>query len=238
MMQEMKATLYMLYANYKLSLLSFWAILLGILTILLLSTYLIGASKSEFTLSAPMYFYTPIVAAMVITGVLPFMIKHGVTRFPLFLSLGLFLLVVSVLNAIFVQVIHKGLELFLNMENKVVQLKSGESTFSLNHIGDMLAHKHFLTEMTIDISVSMLLSMLVFLIAIIFYRYGKMIASSMLAIVGILFVLDMTNQGAVYQFFEYVVTHFNFNYFYYIFGVSILVYLFSYLFLYNITLKK
>ena len=238
MIQEIKGTMHMIYTNYKISLLTFWAILIGIVILSVGSTYLLQSSMTEFTLSAPMYFYTPIVAGIVVTGVMPFMIKLGVTRFPIFLSLGTFLLIASILNAVVIQLIQAILKMFFDMNGRALVLRNGSSEFTINHIADLLPNSTFATEIIIDISITMLLSMVVFFISLIFYRYGKLIGFSFMGLIGVLFVFDMSNEGAVFQLLEYIVLHFEFSYFYYMFGLSIIVYLVSYIFMHRMTIKK
>src|SRR5699024_1462273 len=160
----------MIYTNYKISLLTFWAILIGIVILSVGSTYLLQSSMTEFTLSAPMYFYTPIVAGMVVTGVMPLMINIVFTIFPNILSLCTLLLSYSILKAVVIQMIQEILKMFFDMNSRALVLRNGSSEFTINHIADLLPNSTFATEIIIDISITMLLSMVVFFISLIFYR--------------------------------------------------------------------
>src|SRR5699024_12311248 len=92
---------------------------------------------------------------MAVIGFMTFMIKLVVSRFPIFLSLGTFLLIASILNAVVIQLIQAILKMFFDMNGRALVLRNGSSEFTINHIADLLPNSTFATEIIIDISITM-----------------------------------------------------------------------------------
>lgn len=239
MTKELKGSLYMIYSNYFYSLLTFWAVLIGIVGISILFAYIYPGSESNFTLSAPSYFYGPIVGAMIVTGIIPYLIKLGVTRFSLFVSIGIFGVLATILNSVVVQVIQKILTLiFKETENGHLLLANGESTLFLNHIAEGLAVDTWWTRIVIDTSLAFFFLAIAFFISLIFYRYGKLGGFIFLAVIAAIMIYGMSSGGFLYQIFEGIFTSFSFNYFYYLYGMGIAVYGLSYVILHRLTIKQ
>ncbi|HLR43374.1 MAG TPA: hypothetical protein VK067_09070 [Pseudogracilibacillus sp.] len=239
MAKELKGSLYMIYSNYFYSLLTFWAVLVGIVGISIVFAYIYPGSESYFTLSAPSYFYGPIVGAMLVTGIVPYLIKLGVTRFSLFVSIGIFGLVVTIVNSLVVQVIQKILTLiFKETGSGHLLLANGESTLVLNHIAEGLAVDTWWTRIVIDTSLAFFFLAIAFFIALIFYRYGKLGGFLFLAAIAAVMIFGMSSGGFLYQLFERIFTTFSFHYFYYLFGIGIVIYGLSYLILHGLTIKQ
>lgn len=238
MVKELKGSLYMIYSNYFYSLLTFWAVLIGIIGISILFAYIYPGSESYFTLSAPSYFYGPIVGAMVVTGILPYLIKLGVTRFSLFLSIGIFGILVTIVNSVVIQVIQQILSMiFKQTTNGHLILAKGESTLVLNHIAEGFPVDTWWTRIVIDTSVAFLFLAIAFFIALLFYRYGKLGGFLFLAAIAAIIIFGMSNGGFLFQLFEYIFTNFTFHYFYYVYGLGIVIYGLSYLILHRLTIE-
>lgn len=239
MAKELKGSLYMIYSNYFYSLLTFWAILIGIVGITIVFAYIYPGSESYFTLSAPGYFYGPIVGVMLVTGVMPYLIKLGVTRFSLFVSIGIFGVLVTIVNSVVVQVIQKILSiLFKQTANGHLLLVNGESTLFLNHIAEGLAIDTWWTRIVIDTSLAFFFLAIAFFIALMFYRYGKLGGFIFLAVIAAIVIYGMSSGGFLFQLFEHIFTTFSFNYFYYLYGLGIAVYGLSYIILHRLTIKQ
>lgn len=239
MAKELKGSLYMIYSNYFYSLLTFWAVLIGIVGISIVFAYIYPGSESYFTLSAPSYFYGPIVGAMLVTGIMPYLIKLGVTRFSLFVSIGIFGGVVTIANSIVIQVIQKILTLiFKETASGHLLLAKGESTLVLNHIAEAFPVDTWWTRIVIDTSLAFLFLAIAFFIALIFYRYGKLGGFLFLAAIAAIMIFGMSSGGFLYQILERIFTTFSFHYFYYLFGIGIVIYGLSYVILHRLTIKQ
>jgi len=239
MAKELKGSLYMIYSNYFYSLITFWSVLIGIVGISIVFAYIYPGSESYFTISAPSYFYGPIIGVMIVTGVLPYLIKLGVTRFSLFLAIGIFGVIVTIVNSVVIQGIQKILSLiFKQTENGQLLLANGESTLILNHIGESFTVDAWWTRIVIDTSLAFLFLAIAFFIALIFYRYGKLGGFLFLAAIAAIMIFGMSNGGFLYQILERIFTTFSFHYFYYLYGIGIVIYGLSYIILHRLTIKQ
>lgn len=238
MAKELKASLYMIYSNYFYSLLTFWAILVGIIGISIAFAYINPGSESFFTLSAPLYFYGPIVGAMIVTSIIPYLIKLGVTRFSSFLAIGIFGFLVTIVNSFVVQVILQVLRLLFTEEKTGRFIFGQESMLEINHLGETLTDNLWWTQMVIDSTLAFFFLSLAFFISLIFYRFGKLGGFLFLAVIGAIFIYGMSNEGFLFRFFEAIFTSFSFHYFYYLFGIGLGIFGLSYLILHRLTIKQ
>lgn len=233
MMRQVKGLLYYFINDIRYSLLIFWTILLSIVVVTeVITLYLINVDEAFMTLSltGPIYVYCFILGFVTVKEGIPFSLKLGATRKNIFISTGIFFLLLSFLKAIAVRL----LAFIITFINGQIGIDKGK--FTLLHLAQFLDDTWY-NRFIIDVSIMFFGLALMFLIGLLFYRYGLAGGGSVIGIVLIL-VLTGFAQGSLVEFFINLAQSFDMMVFYKLFGIGIIFYLLSMLFLKNITIVK
>lgn len=237
MSNQIKGTLYFLYANNRFSLIVFWSILMGIVVLSIGSTFIFADSKTTFSLTAPIYAYGAIIGYLYVKGVIPYIIKLGATRTNIFISIGLFSFLITFFNSFMANTIYSFISFFYgDRVAGILTISENENSFTLNHIADVLPINNWITRVTIDTSISLFLLVVMFIIALIFHRFGLVGGFVFLAACLFTFFYGMSN-GWLLDFFINIFSNFQFVFFYQLFAVSLFLFAISYLLVRRMTIK-
>lgn len=238
MITELKGSLYYLYSNLRYSLIVFWAVLMAVLAFSVISAILIEDSQVSFNLPVPMYLFAAIFGFWMVKNTIPYLIKMGGTRKTIFLAIGIFGVSLSLLNAILANVISK-IIMFVDQKGMLngglTVTENGEEQF-FNHISQLIGYDGLISRIYIDTSISFMLFSCLFIGGLIFYKFG-IIGSTIVSAVLFLVILYAGNVGWLGSFANYLFENFSIVFFYQLFGVGVVVYLISFLFLRRLTLR-
>ena len=231
MKRQIKGLLYTYITDAKHSLSIFWTILLSTLFITLMIAYFLpnaDNTKMYFVLSFPIYIYCSIFGFIAVKESIPFSIKVGATRKNIFLSIGIFFIILAFLKAVLTSTLQTILE--------TITETFGIKTYQLMHPAELLSNT-WLTRVIIDASVMFFLLSIMFLIGLVFYRYGLLGGGSGVGIFVIILLLGFA-QGWLTDFFMNLYQSFDLTFFYEVLLVGIVLYGITWFMLRKITTVK
>ncbi|SFB16707.1 hypothetical protein SAMN04488072_108175 [Lentibacillus halodurans] len=231
--RQIKGLLYFFGADIRHSLTIFWTILLGILVVSLAFTYFLSGIDDDdalFTLSltGPMYVYCAILGFLTVKESVPFSIKMGATRKNLFVSVGIFFLALSFAMSVAASILQELVMSLLNV--------SGIDLFMFLHPAYFLDDTWY-TRILIDMSIMFFFLSVMFIIGLIFYKYGLAGGGSFLGVLLIVCLIGIA-QGWLIDFLFELVADIDLGFFYQLFGIGVVIYAISFLFLRRITTVK
>lgn len=235
MQKQLKGSLYYLYANSRFSLIVFWVILISLLLVTLIIDLFSNDSTIVFQLSSPTYIFAAIMGYWIVKNTIPYIVKLGGTRASIFVAVGIYAFLLAVFNATIANTLNKVVTFLFGEENMegVVYSEDG-STMTFNHLADFLTDSTWVSNFIIDISISFFMLVVMFLMGLIFYRYGLVGGISFLAVGAIIFIIGMS-KGWLVDFFINIFTTFSIELFYQLFVVAIIIYALSFLLLRRLT---
>ncbi|QKY68253.1 hypothetical protein [Lentibacillus sp. CBA3610] len=231
--RQMKGLLYFYGSDLRYSLMIFWTILLAILAVSLAFAYFLeglndGDTFFTFSLTGPMYVFCAIVGFLSVKDSVPFAIKMGATRKNLFISLGIFFLILSMALALAATMLQ---ELVLALLNA-----TGIDLFYFLHPAYFVDDTWY-TRILIDTSVMFFFFAVMFIIGLMFYKYGLAGGGSFLGALVVVGLLGIA-QGWIIDFVTDLVAGIDLEFFYQLLGIGLVIYALSYLFLRRITTVK
>lgn len=229
--KQIKGLLYFFITDIRHSVTIFYTILMSILVVILTIAYLlIGVEdgRMTFSLTAPMYIYCAILGFLTVKEFVPFSIKMGATRRNMFISLAISFLGLSVVMA----VVGSTLQQFVVFINT----KLGIDTFSFIHIA-YFTNDTWLSRIIIDISIMFFFLSVMFVIGLLFYKYGLAGGGSALGVIVVILLLGL-GQGWLPDLL--VETFRNIDNLFYIklLGVGVVIYAISMILLKRISVVK
>src|SRR5690625_5093916 len=114
MRRQIKGLLYFFITDIRYSLMVFWTILMSILLITWTIAYFLKDVEGGFmtlSLTGPMYVYCGIVGLLTVKENIPFSIKRGATRKNIFLTIGIYFLILSLMKSIIASTLQVIVEL-------------------------------------------------------------------------------------------------------------------------------
>lgn len=156
---------------------------------------------------------------------IPFSLKLGATRKNIFISLGLFFLGLSIAKAIFASIIQ-------SLTLKFTEITSIH-TFEFIHPASLLEDT-WLNRVIIDSSILFFLSVFMFIISLLFYKYGLAGGGSVTGIMVIALLVGIA-KGWIFDFFINLFSDINLLFFFQLFAISLLLFCLSFLLLRKIT---
>lgn len=188
----MKGLLYFNFTDVGYSMTIFWTILMSMLVVSLIVTYFMRNIEGSmtFTLTAPMYVYCAILGFLPVKESIPFSLKRGATRKNIIMSLGIFFLGISIIKS----TVGSTLQVIIDLLVK----KIGVDNFTFLHVS-YLTNDTWINRILIDITIMWFLFSFMFVLSLIFYRYGILIGG---AFIGLLLILILTGfaQGWLTEF--------------------------------------
>lgn len=230
MEKQIKGLLYFFLTDARYSIAIFWSINIGIIVLSLSISYFLVSVEGEFYLSAsiPMYIYCAIFGYITVKESIPFALKIGATRKSIFISIGLFFLILSGLKAVFMSIIHSTTLAFADAV--------GISNFLFIHPATLLGDT-WLNRLVVDASIMFLVFSMMFIIGLVFYRTG-LAGGGIVAGIIVLLLLFGIAEGWLFEFISDLIADVDLTLFVQMFGVGIVFYLLSFLFVRRITIIK
>ncbi|MFD1360726.1 hypothetical protein [Lentibacillus salinarum] len=233
MSRQIKGLLYFYGSDLRYSLMVFWMILLAILAVSLAFTYFLaglndGDTFFTFSLTGPMYVFCAIVGFLTVKDSMPFAIKMGATRKNLFVSTGIFFLILSFAMAIAATILQALVMALMNT--------TGIDLFTFLHPAYFVDDTWY-TRILIDTSIMFFLMAVLFIIGLLFYKYGLAGGGSFLGALLVISLLGIA-QGWLINFAIDVFTGIDLGFFYRLLGMAIVIYGISFVFLRRITTVK
>ncbi|GAB3042534.1 hypothetical protein [Virgibacillus ainsalahensis] len=231
--RQIKGLLYFFITEIRYSLMIFWTILLGILVVsLAIAYFLTGIDDEEvfftFSLTGPIYVYCAIRGFLAVKEWIPFSIKIGATRKNLFVGIGMFFFLMALLMAIAASVLQEIVGAFSSL--------IGIDLFYFLHFSYFMDDTWY-TRIVIDISIMIFLFTLMFIIGVLFHKYGMAVAGSVLGVIAIVLLVGIA-QGWIFDFIIELFTNVELTLFYQVLGIGIVIYCISFVFLRRITTVK
>lgn len=227
--RQLKGLLYFYIADAKHSLVIFWSILLGTLVISIVGAYLlfnVGEGQMAYALSIAIYIFCSIFGFISAKQGVPFSIKLGATRKNMFISMGIFFLGLAIVQAILASTIQA---IVLTGANKF-----GIDTFQFIHPAQLLTD-NWLTRVIIDTTVMFFLLSFMFLIGLLFYKYGLLGSGIVLGLMLVTLLFGLA-QGFLIDFMIDIAQSFSIVFFYEILLIAMVLYGISWLLLRKITI--
>ncbi|TQS70629.1 hypothetical protein DX933_17880 [Ornithinibacillus gellani] len=232
--RQIKGLLYFFVMDIRYSLMIFWTILISLLAVSLAISHFLesaiasGSGVFTFVLTGPIYVYCAIIGFLTVRDYIPYSLKLGATRKSIFVSIGIFFFGLafakSVAATIIQAAVEKGVDLF------------GMKYFIFLHPAQLLTDTWY-NRLIIDTSISFFFAVLLFLIGLIFYRFGLAGGGSALGIVGILLLIGLA-KGWVFDFAKHVFTTFDMVFFAQLFGVALVIYAVTFVLVRKISIFK
>lgn len=231
MNKQIKGLLYFYISDIRHNILIFWSILLLVLVVsIAFANYLIRFEDGQMAFGFPfaLYFYCLILGFLTVKESIPFAIKMGATRKNILISLGIFFLIVVVVKSVVASTIQELVLLFTDATNI--------NTFLFLHPAMML-EDNWLNRILIDICIMFFLLAFMFVIGLLFYRYGIAGGGIVAGILAVALLLGVA-KGWIYDFIVEVVSKLDMLFFYQMLGVGLLLFMFSFVFVRRITIEK
>lgn len=226
--RQLKGLLYFFSSNIRHSLLIFWTILMSILVVTLTISYFLLNVEGEmaFSLTAPMYVYCGIMGFLTVKEMIPFSIKMGATRKNLYVVIAIFFLLLSLFKAIAGTII----QVLVTSMNEAI----GLNNFDFLHLAQFIDDTWY-TRVVIDTAVMFFFLTLMFLLGLLFYRFGFAGAGSVLGILLVGLLLSIA-KGWAWDFITNIVESFGMTFFLQMTIMSIVFYVLSFFLVRRITI--
>ncbi|WP_233880365.1 hypothetical protein [Virgibacillus halodenitrificans] len=231
MKKQLKGLLYFYVSDFRYSMAIFWTILLSILVLTMAVAYFLLSIENgmmAFSLTAPIYIYCAILGFLSVKEAIPFSIKMGATRRNLFISFGIFFLSLSLLFSTIASILQEAVSYI----NSIV----GMDNFHFLHLAYFLEDTWY-SRIVIDTSIMFFLFSVMFMIGLLFYKYGLAGGGSVLGILMVMLLLGIA-KGWVFDFFKEIYATIDITYFLQLIGIAFVIYLLTYIFIRRITIWK
>ncbi|RDW17190.1 hypothetical protein [Oceanobacillus chungangensis] len=231
MVKQINGLLYFFITDIRYSLTIFWTILLSCLVaILTISYFLLGTGDTifYFGISVGIYIFAGISGFLMVKENVPSSLKLGATRKNIFISFGLFFFGLALAKAILANTLQSIIVKFVN----VTEIYSINFFHPAQLLGDT-----WLNRVVIDTSILFFSFSLLFVIGLLFYKYGLLGGGIVVGGLVVVLLLGLA-QGWIIDFVVELFTDIELTFFYQLLGVGIVVYCLSFLFLRRITTLK
>ncbi|SFE30570.1 hypothetical protein SAMN05216238_11281 [Lentibacillus persicus] len=231
--RQIKGLLYFYGSDLRYSLTIFWTILLSILVVSLAFTYFLAGLDNDvtlftFSLTGPMYVYCAILGFLTVKDSVPFLIKMSATRKNIFIGSGVFFLMLALAMSLAATGLQEIVMALMNA--------TGIDFFSFLHPSYFLNDTWY-TRVIADTAIMFFFLAVMFMIGLLFYKYGIAGGGSFLGVLLLIGLLGIA-QGWLIDFFIDVFTGIDLVFFYQLLGIGLVIYGISFLFLRRITTVK
>lgn len=196
MNNQIKGLLFYFYTHMKRAFLIFWSILLGILILSLVASYILKGQDGimTFAIALPMYFFSAIYGFTIVKKWLPYFLKVGATRRNIYIGIGLFFMGISASFALIAELVQQ-------LGNLIVRALEID-IFSFLHLS-MFFEDAWYVRLIIDFTIMLILCSFMFLLGLLFYKYGLLISGIVL---GSLFfgLIFSAFKGWILTFADYI----------------------------------
>lgn len=240
MLKDIKGVIYYLAVNVRYPFSIFWTILLSIFIISLLFSVINSSSNVLFQASIPIYIFCLVLGMWTVKNTIPYLLKMSVTRKLIYLSIGIYFLLIAVIQALLANLLIKIIELLgKTVISGDVTFYNGHEDFSFEfyHLSQFLQKDTFITQVTIDTIIAFAALSGMFFVGLIFYRYGLLGGFTFLGALFLIYILSIA-QGSFVDLMNYIFTNYSMTLYFQLFGLSIIVYLLSFTILRRVTITS
>lgn len=226
--RQIKGLLYFFIMDCKRQLMIFWSILIMTLSVSLIIAYLlvdVEDMRMIFGIPFALYIFCGIFGFITVKQGIPFAIKMGATRKSIFASVGLFFIGLSIAKAIAASTLQTLFEYVLK--------GFSIDTYMFVHPAELIANT-WITRVIIDATIMFLILSTMFLLGLVFYKYG-LLGGGLLSGFVVIYLLLGVAKGWVTDFFIDVYQTLSLVFFYETFLVGIVLYMLSWALLRKIT---
>ncbi len=179
MVKQIKGLLYFYRTDLTFSIFVFWCILLSMLVASVSIMYIFPSIEvMSFSFTAPIYVYCAIIGFLMARHTVAFGIKLGATRKNIYVSIAIFFIGLALVKSTVASLIQAAVSTFFIRD---------DMNFIFAH-PMMLFEDTLLNRIYTDFFIIVFLTSLTYLISLLFYKYGLLVAGFIL---GMLFVLFM-----------------------------------------------
>ncbi|MCT2534405.1 hypothetical protein NC661_15170 [Aquibacillus koreensis] len=233
MIRQIKALLYFFVADFRFSFLIFWTILSATVVISLGATYYlqdVENSSMYLAISGAIYVYGAILGFITVRESLTFALKMGGTRKSYFVAVGAFFLGLSVVMAILDNLYHVIIMAFVN--------NVGLDIFTLIHPAMILGEANSIWyRFSIDVFVIFLLMSIFYFLGLVFHKYNLIGGYVVIGVVALVLFISSA-AGVLLDLLQELFVNPSFNHYVIAFVIGIVLYLTSWLLVYNIPAKS
>lgn len=201
--RQIKGLLYFYWTDIQFSLMVFWSILLAMLTVSVSMMFLFPSIDfMSFSFTAPIYVYCAIIGFLMAKHTIAYGIKLGGTRKNIYISMGIFFVLLALMKSTIAALIQGGVTKFVLQDD----------------MNFLFAHPMNLYEDTIlnriytDFFIIIFLTTLTFLISLSFHKFGLLVSGLIIGMVIVLLTYSLYSgelityimdafQNSIYLFF-------------------------------------
>lgn len=239
MTEQMKGTMYYLYANMRNSLMIFWTIILCILIVTSAIYFVMSTITLSIQISFSTYVYCAIMGSLMVKLTIPYAIKFGSTRKNLFMSIGIFFLLFSLLNSLIANVLNKMIAVFYGTEvsKGIIDIftTANEKSFMFFHFTQFFENDSWIMMVLVDAIIIFFLMVISYSINLVFYKYGLIGGFGFLGVIMLAMILFIAN-GMLVDFGTYIFENFTVVLFYQLFGIGLIIYMATFILIRRITI--
>lgn len=209
----------------------FWSITIISIILGLIGGYLllgIEGSNMFFGLSFAVYIFCAILSFRFVNEFIPFAIKLGATRKNIFISIGMYFLTIGIGSAVFVNILHEAI--------MAIAKQLSITTFQFIHPAQLLTNT-WMYRVVIDIAFILLILVIMYLIGLLFYKYGLIGAGSVISLIGVLTLFGFA-QGILTDLLIDLVKSMTLGFHYQIMALAVILYCMTWIFMKKITISK
>lgn len=237
MHKDIKGTLYFLFANVRYPLGVFWAILFSIYLISMLFSFITSYENVLFQASIPIYIFCLVLGMWTVKNTIPYLLNMSVTRKLIFISVGIYFFLLAVFQAVLANALTISISLIgMKAVSGEISLIDGtnEFTFQFTHLSQFLQNDTLISQIIIDTIICFIALTTMFFIGLIFYRFGLVGGFGFLGALFIVYIVSIS-QGSFVDLVTYLVNNYSMTLYFQMFGLSLLLYLLSFIMLRNVT---
>lgn len=240
MIQDIKGSLYYLFINVRYPFIVFWSILLSIFVLSLLFSTIGEGDHVLFQASFTIYIFCLVLGMLTVKNTIPYLLKMSVTRKIIYVSIGVYFLMIALVQAL----LANGLTKIIDLLGKTVVsgdfiIANGEQEFNFRftHLSQFLQNDTFVTQVTIDAIIAFAALCMMFFIGLIFYRFGLIGGFTFLGAMFLLYIVSIA-QGSFIDLVKYIFDHYSLTLYYQLLGISIVIYLLSFAMIRRLTITS
>ncbi|MDL4841849.1 hypothetical protein [Aquibacillus rhizosphaerae] len=233
MKRQVKAMLYFFATDSRYSFFIFWTIMSLVIVVSLIATYYlqnVENGKFYLAVSGAIYIYCAILGFLTVRESLSFSLKMGGTRKNYFVATGVYFLVVSFIMAFLETIVHAIIMAFTKWLNL--------SNFTLLHPAMILGEdSSIIYRFVIDVFIIFLLISCLYFIGLVFHKYDLIGGYIMIGLLALTMIITVAT-GDLFDLIRNLALNPSVNHYLIAFVIGIIIYLASWLLLYNVPAKS
>lgn len=240
MMKDIKGSLYYLFANVRYPFFVFWTILLSIFIVSLLLSSVSEGNQVLFQASIPIYIFCLVLGMWTVKNAIPYLLKMSVTRKLIYVSIGIYFLIIATVQALLANALTKIIDLMgRTAVSGDIILANGDKEFAFlfTHLSQFLQNDTFITQVTIDVIISFAALCMMFFIGLVFYRFGLVGGFTFIGAMFLIYIGSIA-QGSFVDLMKYIFNNYSMAIYFQLFGISVAIYLLSFLMLRRLTITS